>query len=625
LSRSLPEIRFRLIQEIANAFSLLRPPRPDSRIGTAKQAALLPDPASFLPMFRDSDFARETIHLAERTAAHRFPIFGETVDTGPEIRWRRDYRRNIESGTAYFRRVPYLDVTRAGDHKLIWELNRHQHLIVLAQAFLLTGRRDFLDEIPRQLISWWAQNPWLCGMNWVSALEVAFRALSWIWVDHLVGAALDAEFRSRLCQELYRHGIYLNRNLSVYFAPNTHLLGEAVALHALGVLYPDWPHASAWARTGAQIAAEQMERQVRSDGTHFEQSTCYHVYALDLFLFHSLLNPHVSASYRQKLLLMAEYLAAISSRDGAIPFLGDDDGGNVFRPYGDRRRFAAATLAACKWRGMDVRHSEAPRFFPDAGVAVLSSEPLIVADAHGFGAAGAGHSHAHALSVVCRADGRDILIDPGTYTYVGEPEWRSRFRGTAFHNTIRVDGLDQAVEAGPFRWLQKPEAAVSGWISNSRISWLRASCTYRGLVHERQIVWIAEIGVLAVLDTVRESGEPSGPHLVEQFWHCGEPAEAVAHGAWRIAERAILVLPANSSFVESQGWQSEMPGRKAPRPVVTVAQQTVLPAMMAAVLIFGQDATPAIELHPADGGARLQVGADLSIGFGAGEPLVRRS
>ena len=32
-----------------------------------------------------------------------------------------------------------------------------------------------------------------------------------------------------------KHGEFLESNLSTYFSPNTHLLGEGVALHAIGV------------------------------------------------------------------------------------------------------------------------------------------------------------------------------------------------------------------------------------------------------------------------------------------------------------------------------------------------------------------------------------------------------
>ena len=69
----------------------------------------------------------------------------------------------IETGTLYFRRIPYLDAAGAGDHKIVWEINRHQHLVLLAQAHLFSGRDEFLREIVRQLESWLVQNPFQRG------------------------------------------------------------------------------------------------------------------------------------------------------------------------------------------------------------------------------------------------------------------------------------------------------------------------------------------------------------------------------------------------------------------------------------------------------------------------------
>lgn len=587
---------------------------------------------------------------------HRFPLFAEVLETGPEIRWRRDYTRGVESGTGYFRTIPYLDSVRAGDHKLIWELNRHQHLIVLAQAFRLTGHREFLDEIPRQLESWWKQNPWLRGINWASALEVAFRALSWIWVEHLVGAFLEEGVRRRLLNELYRHGVYLEYNLSIYFAPNTHLLGEAVALHALGAIYPEWPRSVRWKHLGGSLVREQMDRQVRDDGSHFEQSSYYHVYALDFFLLHELLADGVSQRYREKMRRMADYLAALSSDDGTIPLLGDDDGGNLFHPYGDRRRFGAATLASCcvffgtdewpfeakdvpvqaawwmGWRAFVLRQSDSgvasgPRIFPGAGVAVLSRTPVhIVADAHGFGHAGAGHSHAHALSVVCRKGDRDVLIDPGTFTYTGDPAWRSRFRGTAFHNTVRVDGFDQARDSGPFRWLEKPETTILSWAEDSGSSHLRASCTYRGIVHERQIYWTPGSCLLVIVDVVRGNAADSSPHFIEQFWHCGGDVATISPGVWRINDTATLTVPVPSSAREvsagEYGWQSEAPGQKVPAPVIIVERTATLPVMMAAVFSFGTVSVPALDMEANDGDIHLLMGQGRSIRFSSDAPVM---
>src|SRR5207245_1143487 len=113
-----------------------------------------PDAAAVAANLRGTDYACDVIAIADSVLAHRFPIFGITVETGPGIDWRRDYLHGIPTGTEYFRRVPYLDFSRAGDHKVVWELNRHQHLVLLAQAFLLSGRREYLDEVFRELESW---------------------------------------------------------------------------------------------------------------------------------------------------------------------------------------------------------------------------------------------------------------------------------------------------------------------------------------------------------------------------------------------------------------------------------------------------------------------------------------
>ena len=132
---------------------------------------ILPDPAACADPIRDTPFAAELVRLAREIVAHRFPIFGQTIETGPDIDWRRDYRHDKTSGTQFFRRVPYLDFEKVGDHKWIWELNRHQHLVVLAQAFLLTGDGDFIAEIEREIESWMAANPFLRGINSCATAE----------------------------------------------------------------------------------------------------------------------------------------------------------------------------------------------------------------------------------------------------------------------------------------------------------------------------------------------------------------------------------------------------------------------------------------------------------------------
>ncbi len=546
--RSRAEVAFRARQEIANLFLLVAQPK---FRGEVPVTLALPDGRAVADELRGSDYAKEVETTAQTIMAHRFPVLGIEIETGREIRWRRDYVHAKESGIAYFRRIPYLDFAAVGDHKIVWELNRHQHLVVLAQAFLFTGRDEYTREIFAQLESWFEQNPFQRGINWASALEVAFRALSWIWVYHFVGAEMPDEFRRRFLTELYRHGRHLRENLSVYFSPNTHLLGEAVVLHALGKLFAAFREAQDWVKRGADIVAGQLDFQVRPDGSHFEQSTYYHVYALDFFLLHYLLAGR-PAEFKPVLQRMADYLFWLLGPARRIAFLGDDDGGRLFHPYGDRDQFGRATLASCaivfdreEWMGTkrDVAEQAAwwlgakalagdkrepsivvgVRVFRDSGAAFLESGDLrLQMDCGPFGWAGAGHSHSDTLSVILSDRGEWVFLDPGTYTYIADPAERQWFRGSGAHNTVRIDGLDQGRAAGPFRWVSKPEVELTVWEPNELGGVIEAICRYEEFTHRRRVV--LEEGRLVVTDEI-EGGE--GEHVCEQIWQLGPAASQV--------------------------------------------------------------------------------------------------
>jgi hypothetical protein len=597
--RSPPEIYFRLRQELGNLSMFAFPPGAAGarHAGSGSRSGMLPDASLVAATLRETPYAAEVERIAGQILRHRFPILGITIDTGSTIDWRRDYLHGASSGTPYFRRSPYLDFARAGDHKVIWELNRHQHLTLLAQAFLLSGRREYIEEAFRQVESWLDANPFLRGINWASALEVAFRALSWAWLWHMAGDEMPEALRARFLTALARHGRYLERNLSVYFSPNTHLLGEAVALHALGVLFPAFPHAARWARTGGRIVEQQMERQVRADGSHFEQSAYYHVYALDFFLLYRVL-AKPGAAYDARLIAMAEYLDALLGDSGMLPPIGDDDGGRLFHPYGERAGFGRATMATCAvllgrpewWRGMDHLYEQAAwwlgtevlkarpappgpaprvsRFFPDSGVAVMVADDVhLVVKAGPFGEGSGGHSHSDVCSLTARARGGEMLIDPGTFTYVADPAERDRFRGSAAHNTVRIDGRDQAVAGGPFRWYLKPFVAVRQWAAGPDRDWLDATCSYAGFTHRRRIVFMKPDTVV-VLDTV---DGPPGEHTLEQFWHLGSAEDA-----------ARFSFSAPAEVLDT--WRSRAFGIREPATAVCATLRGQLPAHMAAVL-----------------------------------------
>jgi hypothetical protein len=633
--RSFNEIAFRLRQELVNFILFMSPPHlPAAALETTPaHSPALPDPVNVAARLKTAPFAAKCLLIAEEILQQRFPLLGYTLQTGPEIHWRRDYASGLETGTSYFRRIPYLDAAQAGDHKTIWELNRHQHLVLLAQAHLLSGDNRFLEQIVSQLESWFAQNPFQRGINWSSALEVAFRSLSWIWIYRLVGDRLADPFRSRFLEELYRHGRHLEDNLSYYFSPNTHLLGEAVALHALGVLFPYFPRANRWEKTGARIVRNELDRQVLADGCHFELSTYYHVYALDMFLFHAVIRGP-DDFYRDKLTLMASFLDNLIGSSGVLPFLGDDDGGRFFHPYGTRNQFALATLATCgqflgrpEWI-RDPRYFEEQAVwwiragqagwsrpltcqrdslrFRDSGLIVMTAGDIqLVADTGGFGPGNAGHSHADTLSLVLRQGTEQILIDPGTFTYVADPAWRERFRGTSAHNTVRINGIDQAIPRGPFAWQSRPEVEVLAWDSSPTRDMLTAACLYAGLRHQRKIVF-CKSGLWIVIQDLLEGGP--GEHRIEQFWHFGTAVRQSLPQCFQAGAKTLVAFEvlAEPRLMEGGdiGWISPALGEKIPAPVVCVEQRATLPTALTTLIdLSGKARTLRFHVHPDQAGA----------------------
>ena len=155
--------------------------------------------------------------------------------------WHLDPVNRKRAPLVFWSDVPYL-APECGDHKIIWELNRHQHWIALGRAFWLTGDARYRDRFVAELGSWIDRNPPLMGINWASMLELAFRSLSWMWaIQFFVDDHKDegSPWLVDLLLALDRQLTHVERNLSYYFSPNTHLLGEALALYVAGRALPE--------------------------------------------------------------------------------------------------------------------------------------------------------------------------------------------------------------------------------------------------------------------------------------------------------------------------------------------------------------------------------------------------
>jgi hypothetical protein len=586
------------------------------------------------------DEATEILREADEICGHRFRLLGyENLDYGRDINWHLDLMHGKRAPLEPWFKIPFLDFAVVGDHKVTWELNRHQHLVTLAKARLLSGDENYGRELTAQWRSWIKANPYPLGINWGSSLEVAFRSLSWIWVDQLLaGVGEYEEIRAELVSALAFHGRYIERYLSTYFSPNTHLLGEAVALFFLGTLYPQMPGAARWKESGWQIVLHEAGRQVRPDGVYFEQSLHYHAYALDFFLYARLLaarnGMEIPTTYDAVLGRMLDVVAALAQAGPAEGF-GDDDGGRLWNPRRNRtermtdplalgavmysREFSAARLTEeAIWllgdqavAELSSAHSIAPTTqiahslaFPDGGLYVLAdSQPyaqVMSVDAGPQGVGRSGHGHADALSLRLTMDGRRWLVDSGSGVYIAkDPVDRNTFRGTGAHNTLRVDGADQAVADDPFSWTHIPTTQVEHWIAGKTFTYFVGSHNgYARLadpvLHRRHVLKIAG-GVWLVRDVALGRAE----HELETRWHFAPDLEVRNVGSGRLeisrvgaasGESALsLIVPEetvwHAATEVSRTLLSPAYGAFQPAPLVRYHARVLLPAETATVLV----------------------------------------
>ncbi|MGH9872019.1 MAG: alginate lyase family protein [Pyrinomonadaceae bacterium] len=529
------------------------------------------------------------------------------------IDWHLEPVSGKRTPLVHWSKLDYLDPNLAGDKKIVWELNRHQYFTTLGQAYWLTDDERYAQTFVAHLESWMDQNPPKLGINWASSLEVAFRSISWLWGFYFFkdSPSFSPETFRRALSFLYLHARHLETYLSTYFSPNTHLTGEALGLFYLGLLLPEFKDAVRWRQTGKDILLKQLPIHVRPDGVYFEQSSYYHRYTTDFythFLILSRANGEVVTSeLRNKLSSLLDHLMYITQPDGTTPLFGDDDAGRLVMlardPANDFRatlstgaalferpdyKFVAADPAEeTLWllgvdglKKFEQLTAKAPEkqsvAFENGGYYVMrdgwtEKANYLLFDCGPHGTDNCGHAHADALSFQLAANGRTVLVDPGTFTYTGSKEMRNWFRSAQAHNTLTVNGRSSSVPAGPFSWKSIARCQALAWISRDRFDYVTGAhdgylSQPQPAMHRRSILFLKQ-DYWVIRDHLKSEGE----HDFDLWFHfdpgCAPLIETAGDDAF-IAEATgdeglnINAFSENGRWRREDGWASHAYGQK---------------------------------------------------------------
>ena len=541
---------------------------------------------------------REIVEQADRICEGKFDLLGfKDLSFGEPIDWHFEPVSGKRIPLDHWSKLDYLDAGVAGDKKIVWELNRHQYFMKLGQAYLLTGDERYARVFAAHLEAWMEANPPKLGINWASSLEVAFRSISWLWGLYFFKDALSAETMKRALRFLYLNARHLETYLSTYFSPNTHLTGEALGLFYLGTLLPEFDEAARWQKLGRDILIEQIPVHVKPDGVYFEQSSYYHRYTTDFYIHflilsrvHGLALPKTVEAALESLL---DHLLYITRPDGTTPFFGDDDGGrllmvdtrapNDFRASlatgavlfrrGDYKFVAGNAAEELLWllgseglREYDSIEAHEPaetsRAFPDGGYYVMrdgwaNKSNYLLFDCGPHGALNCGHAHADALSIEVAANGRTVLVDPGTYTYTGSKEFRDWFRSSQAHNTVTVDDVSSSIPNSAFTWKTTAKCVLRDWISTEEYDFVSGE---QGEVI-RSILFLKG-GYWVIHDTINSVRE----HNADVYFHFDSTTNPCLKGGV-IAEDLVIQCLGDGDWFEENQWVSHCYGQKEPAKV----------------------------------------------------------
>ena len=499
-----------------------------------------------------------------------FRLFNQTINLGNKVDWHFD----VQSGKRFpviFSKEIDIRSDKYGSVKVVWEVNRLQFLLPIALLYGAKKDKNDLNLFMQLVSSWVKENPYLKGVNWYSNIEVNIRLIIWYfcWQLLLQEEALkrDKAFTDFVTSiwlpSIYEHCVYSFRNPSRFSSANNHLIAEYSGLFIAACCWA-FKESEYWKQYALEGLEKEITRQQSSNGINKEEAAEYIQFITDFFLI-----PYAvgiksgvtfSENYKQQLFKISEYLINLLDVKKGYRKYGDEDDGKVlvvnadpnFDNFSSILTSAAVIFVDERFKaagtGFDLKNwllwgkegfdrfngiqdkplqkqsafykEEGHFIFKKAEDHALNKEIYLHFDAAPLGFLSiAAHGHADALSIALHLDGDPILVDIGTFTYHTDKEWRNYFISTLAHNTVCIDGMNQAYQAGPTMWLNHYKTEILEVLQLDETEQVVAKHTgynKSGCSHQRTVNFNRSKEVFVIVDEVEVNNKP---HAIFQPWH----------------------------------------------------------------------------------------------------------
>lgn len=503
------------------------------------------------------------LEAADKLLRHQFLLFSKhNIQAAPSIAWNVNYAQEgapsspiWESGKLYSR-SQLLAETQADIH-FVWDFNRHQHFLDLGKAYWCTGDHEFVREFITEISGWIEQNPYQRSVNWVEPYEIALRGMFWILgcMFFLSADEVDEEFFCHFYQTLVLHGhaVYELLQTTISKLAPHHIIACTIFLHILGSGFPEYIHSKFWSKFSWEIL--QWKTKILTLEQIVQSSPASLVNIVELYCLVLIIRRnnryHIPHTIIDGMTTMLNQLSLFVKPDGHLTGIGEHHPVQLLRGmYSQSEDFqylfamAAVLLKKEEFKSLGRRFEEpllwllgsegrqdfeklegkqAPQesyLAPNGSYAVMrsgwgeDSGYCIVANDTLMDKQNSPFKHSDLLSVEVFANGHEILVDAGPYSFQENDMWNQYFRSTAAHNSITVDRIKfiDLLE-------NSPRCELDQWVSTAEFDFLSGyHAGYEELeeaVTHRRSIFYKKPNYWILCDLL--TGE--GQHLFDQYFH----------------------------------------------------------------------------------------------------------
>lgn len=398
---------------------------------------------------------------------HQFEVLGSGHIEMQTINWSKDIKTGHVWDNSFYTNY-YIRKNNGVEIKVPWEISRCHHLLWLGEAYLLSNDKKYASEIVNQIYDWIKNNPFMNSVNWACSMEVAIRAVNWLYSIAMISksGALSDSFMAVFIRSLYLHGNYIYHNLEKSHPySNNHYFSDIVGLLYLGAIFSGKRKGNIWFNFALKEYYKEIRVQVLPSGVDCERSVSYHRLMTELAVYPYYMlkrigvNIPMDVEYRLKSMLA--FVQAYIKPNGKVPLVEDNDDGRFLpflkRDFQNHSYLTDTNSIEIKLIAQSVEllrplENSSQSDFTDAGHVIIKNDNAYLFVTNGGltpyrdnNTVCGTHTHNDRLSFELSIGADDIIVDPGAYIYTSDLEKHHEFRSTFKHNTVFVDGEEQNI------------------------------------------------------------------------------------------------------------------------------------------------------------------------------------